>query len=222
MVYPLLVLIAAFLLSCFLAYTSHHLITTVFAGTGLYMKGTIDLIMFGPWASPAVLGVLIVLVLVAGATPWMRRGLRWRVPAFREASLAQIASALSLMLKSGISLDDALALVVQLERGTRAEPELRRWRQNLAAGRGKFSEVSAEGNVFPPLFVWMVGHSGEDLPAGFQRVAETYNSRALYSSDLLLYSALPCAILGLGFLIVMQIIPVFTVMVRFMNQLSGN
>jgi len=81
--------------------------------------------------------------------------------------------------------------------------------------------MAADSKVFPPLFVWMVGHSGEDLAAGFQRVAETYQSRSNYRSELLLYSALPCAVLGLGLMIIIQIQPVISVFTALINGLSG-
>jgi type II secretory pathway component PulF len=142
------------------------------------------------------------------------------LPAFKEASLAQAASALALMLKSGVPLDKALALVEELERGTPAEIELAHWRQRLAGGQGKFSEMAADGQVFPPLFVWMVGQSGEDLPGGFQRAAEIYQSRASYRAESLLYSALPCSVLALGLVIVSQIQPVVAAFIAFMNAIA--
>ena len=61
--------------------------------------------------------------------PSVRRALRWRFPAFREASLAQVASALALMLKSGVPLDKALALMERT--GTR---HARRHRNSPAGG----------------------------------------------------------------------------------------
>ena len=64
--------------------------------------------------------------------------------------------------------------------------------------------------------------SGEDLATGFQRVAETYQSRSNYRSELLLYSALPCAVLGLGLMIIIQILPVISVFSAFMSALSGD
>ena len=69
----------------------------------------------------------MVAALVVLAVPTARRAMRWRLPAFKESSLAQVASAMSLMLRSGVPLDQALALVVRLEQGTRAEPELATW-----------------------------------------------------------------------------------------------
>ena len=221
MVYPLLVLTAAFLLAAFLSVIVHQFLLGIVAGTWLRLSPmALFGLQFGYLISPIVIGVLAVLLALAVGTPPVRRRLRWRVSAFREASLASLASTLALMLKSGVPLDSALALVAQLETGTPAGAELTRWRQNLAAGRGKFSEMAADGQVFPPMFVWMVGHAGEDLAAGFQRVAETYQARAQYHSDLLLYSALPCAVLGLGLLIIIQIQPIISVFTSFMNSLA--
>jgi len=223
MVYPLLVLTAAFLLAAFLSFIAHQFLLSITAGLGIRMNGMVGFgLQFGYLISPLVIGCLLVVLVVAVSNPKVRRRLRWRVPAFREASLAGIASTLALMLKSGVPLDSALGLVAQLETGTPAGDELVRWRQNLAAGRGKFSEMAADSKVFPPLFAWMVGHSGEDLATGFQRVAETYQSRSNYRSELLLYSALPCAVLGLGLMIIIQILPVISVFSAFMSALSGD
>jgi type II secretory pathway component PulF len=221
MVYPAIVLAAAFLLACFLSFLTHIFIATALGGLGIQVYGWAFFpLRFGYLIIPTVLGVLVLAVLVAATSPTVRRGLRWWAPAFHEASLAQIASALALMLKSGLPLKNALALIIQLERGTPAEIELARWMQNLAAGRGKFTDMAAGGRMFPPLFVWMVSQSGEDLAAGFQRASETYLARANYRSELLLYSALPCAILGLGLMIVLQVQPVISVFASFMQALG--
>jgi type II secretory pathway component PulF len=178
--------------------------------------------LIGIWCAPLLLGFTVVLLFVAVTVPRVRRALRWRLPAFKEASMAQAASALALMLKSGVPLDGALGLVERLERGTPAAIEIARWRQRLAVGRGKFSEMAADGRIFPPLFVWMVGQSGEDLPAGFQRAAEIYESRAGYRAETLLYSALPCSVLALGLVILSQIQPVVAAFISFMNTIGAS
>jgi len=112
--------------------------------------------------------------------------------------------------------------VEQLEKGTPAETELTQWRQRLAAGHGQFVEMAKAGRVFPPLFLWMVAHAGEDLATGFERAAGIYQARANYRTEMLLYSALPCSVLGLGLMIVTQIQPVVSVFVSFMRALSGS
>ncbi|MGA3179937.1 MAG: type II secretion system F family protein [Verrucomicrobiota bacterium] len=226
MVYPTIVLFAAFLLSCFFTFLLKAMargtaptFQEIFYGIG---RGASPPMFIGLWLAPTLLGCAAVVLLVAVSSPTVRRSLRWRLPAFKEASLAQVASALALMLKSGVPLDNALGLVEQLERGTPAETEITAWRRQLAGGHGKFSEMAAGGRVFPPLFVWMAGQSGEDLPAGFQRAAEVYQSRASYRVETLLYSALPCSILVLGLVILSQVQPVLAMFISFMNAIGGS
>jgi type II secretory pathway component PulF len=219
MVYPTIVLFGALLLSCFLSFLLRGILNpTLFSAFG--GRPEIGREVIGVWCPPLFLGLATLMCLVAVTVPRVRRALRWRLPAFKQASLAQAASALALMLRSGVPLDKALGLVEQLERGTPAEIELARWRQRLGGGCGKFSEMAAGGRIFPPLFVWMVGQSGEDLPAGFQRAAEIYQARASYRVETLLYSALPCAVLALGLVIVSQIYPVVSAFIFFMNTIG--
>ncbi len=68
-------------------------------------------LMLGVWVPPLFIGILLVVTLLAllkfprPTDIWPRR-----LPAFKEAKLAQFASAMQLMLKSGGNLNDALAL----------------------------------------------------------------------------------------------------------------
>ena len=218
MVYPAMVLCASFALSCFLSYILNTLVWPNLASlTSGAMPPGIKVMM---WLSPAVLGVATAAVLASLTTPMLRRALRWRLPAFRESSLAEVASAMALLLRAGVPLDRALALVERLEEDSCAEGELAEWRRRLAAGRGKFADLAMPGRAFPPLFVWLVSQSGDDLAGGFQKAAEIYQSRAGYSRELLLYSALPCAVLALGVMVVVQVQPVFATLVRFMNMIG--
>jgi type IV pilus assembly protein PilC len=219
MVYPAIVLFASLFLSCFCSILLSAAFETTINSSGFWWPATPH-ILFGVWFPPVILALVAVGFLVAVATPRVRRVLRWRLPAFKEASLAQVASSLALLLKSGVSLEKALALVERLEQATPAETELARWRQRLAEGRGKFTEMAAGGGVFPPLFVWMVAQSGEDLPGGFERAAETYQSRASYRVETLLYSALPCSVVVLGMVILSQIQPVLAAFISFMNMVG--
>ena len=224
MVYPLIVLFAAFAISCFLAYL---LATFIWNNLqSLTGKHGIPTASAAVWMTPVLIGLVLAAVLIAVIFSPAHRRLRWWLPAFREASLAQVASALGLMLKNGVPLDDALAFAEQLEQGTVAEKEIARWRKRLAAGHAKFSEMaatsSAAGSPFPPMFVWTVAQAGEDLTSGFQRAAELYQARALYRIEMLLYSALPCSILALAAMIISQITPVFTALTAFISALGGS
>jgi type IV pilus assembly protein PilC len=221
MVYPVIVLVGSFLLSCFLAFILSKMVNSVAIPDFLRQGYDLSTIYMVVWLAPVLIGLAAVIICVAVMNPGVRQALRWRLPAFREASLAQVASALALMLKSGVPLDHALGLMEQLERGTPAGNEIGGWRKRLAAGQGKFDGMASGGKVFPPLFVWTVSQSHEDLPAGFQRASEIYQARASYRTELFLYSALPCSVLALGVLIVSQTQPVIAMFIAFMNLMSN-
>jgi type II secretory pathway component PulF len=219
MVYPIIVLVVAFLLSCFLSFILGNFIWN---NLNSIMGGRNPAISVGLWMPPIFFGLALVVVFAGLVISPTRRSLRWRLPAFREASLAEVASVIWLMLKNGVPLDDTLTMVEQLEKGTRAEKEIVRWRQQLISGRGKFSEMADNSKVFPPLFIWTVAQSGEDLVSGFKRTAELYQARALYRTEMFLYSALPCSILLIAALILSQIQPVFRALTIFITALSGD
>jgi type II secretory pathway component PulF len=137
--------------------------------------------------------------------PSSRRKWRWRLPAFREASLWQSASAMQIMLRGGCTLNQAIGLLRELEEGTPAGTELRRWQERLGDGKASVQEIAAGSRVFPPLFLWIVSNAREDLPEGFRRAAEIYQHRASYRMDALLYAALPVSVIVIGLAIVLQV-----------------
>jgi type II secretory pathway component PulF len=220
MVYPIIVLIAAFLLACFLSF----ILATFLWGNFAFLANNshVPVVWAGLWVSPLFLGMAVLTALVAVFVPSIRRKLRWRLPTFKEASLAQVASAMRLMLKNGVPLADALSFLGQLESGTIAAKEIAQWRERLISGNGKFSEMAGSSRVFPPLFVWTVAQSGEDLALGFQSAADLYQNRAIYRSEMLLYSILPCSVLMLASMIIIQIVPVVGTLTSFLNNISGN
>src|SRR5262249_46766412 len=150
------------------------------------------------WAPPLFLMLLALAVVAVLSIPSWRARLRWRLPAFREASLAQLASAMALMLRNGTTLGEALALAQALEPSASAGRALAHWRSWAAAGKGKPTHWSSAGTPFPPLFIWLVQQGGEDLAAGFQKAGEIYQARASYRIELTLYGALPISILLMG------------------------
>ena len=221
MVYPAIVLVGSLLLSAFLAYLLQHLTHATTSEIGVFAGKPVASLFLGIWIAPILLTIVTVVVLSLILTPSLRRQWRWRIPAFRESALAQTASALALMLKSGVPFDDALQLMQHVEQGTKAGLEFGRWRQRLAAGNARFTEIAAGGSVFPPLFVWTVAQSQENLTAGFERAADLYQARANYRSEMLLYSALPCSVLALGLVIISQIQPVIAAFTSMMNALGN-
>jgi type II secretory pathway component PulF len=170
------------------------------------------------WLPPLVLAAVAGLVAVSSTVPSFRRLLRWRLPAFKEASLAQFGSAMALMLKSGCPFPEALALARALEKGTPAARELAQWQSRAAAGHKEFADLAGSTNVFPPLFVWLVSSAGEDIAAGFDRAKAVYQVRAVYRIELLLYAALPVSLMLLGAMIIGQIYPFFVFLFRQWGQ----
>ena len=96
-----------------------------------------------------------------------------------------------------MALPDAIALVAELEERKAATEDLQQWKTKLASGVAKFSQFAAINRMFPPMFVWVVVGAGEDLAAGFRRAGEIYHSRAIYRTEVALFSVLPFASLFL-------------------------
>jgi type II secretory pathway component PulF len=174
------------------------------------------------WMPPIVLALVALLGVAAVCIPSWRARLRWRLPAFREASLAQLASAIALMLKNGTTLPEALSLAEALENGTPAAKALAHWRQLVEAGQGKPAEWTGDSRPFPPLFLWLVQKGGENVAAGFQKAAEIYQARASYRIEIALYGALPVSILLLGEMVLWQAIPLVRSMTWIMNAIGSD
>jgi type IV pilus assembly protein PilC len=154
-----------------------------------------------------VLGFATVFIVAAVMVtlPSVRQKWRWRLPAFREASLWQCASAMQIMLQGGCTLNQSIALLRELEVGTPVADELGRWQQRLGDGHAQFRAVTAESRVFPPLFLWIVGNAREELAEGFRQAAEIYRQRASYRMEAFLYAVLPTAVIIMGLAIFLQV-----------------
>jgi len=231
MTYPLIVMFVAFLISTVLAFAWTCVIGpsfkdlfsnmgTMLPGATMFALGTLQTI----WIFPVILGILFLAMLSIVFLPAMRGKFLWRMPAFKEATISRIASALTLLLKNGVNLPDAVGLVEQLETSSAAAADLQQWQRKLAAGSTKFSEVAAVNRLIPPMFVWIVASAGEDLTSGFNRAAEIYHSRAIYRTEVALFSVLPLASLFLGAIVLSQaflVISMFLPMIVMINQLGG-
>jgi type II secretory pathway component PulF len=222
MVYPAIVLVLSLAFSVWAAVLGHQFASLLNQDRNLLLGVTPALPRVAPgpksvqiasresylWVPPVLLTVAAIPALAAVTLPWFRRRMMWRLPAFREASLCRVAAALAVLLKAGAAFPEALALVEQMERGTPARADLALWQKRCAAGAGKFASIAAGSKVFPPMFVWLVAGSGEDLASGFERAARVYQARAAYRTNVLLYAALPVSLLFLGLIILSQIYPI--------------
>jgi general secretion pathway protein F len=224
MVYPLLVLLTATALSLGIAWCMSEVVAVVFVDIQFYSDGVkggnLLVHQVCQWGPPILLGLLTLLLVAALALPVWRAKLCWRLPAFREAGLARVAGALAMLLRSGCSLGESLALVRELEGDNPAGAELQQWHDRLKRGEGKPGEFAQPGKVFPPLFTWVLRSGGENLAAGFERAADLYHARQAHRTESFLYAALPMAILALGVLVMVQVIPLMMTVTGMMDRLG--
>ncbi|HTL16692.1 MAG TPA: type II secretion system F family protein [Patescibacteria group bacterium] len=217
MVYPLIVIIVSLGLTLILSLVFGRFLSTF---TGLFQLP--DAWIAAMWIPPLVLALLAIIGVAAISLPKLREKLRWRLPAFREASLAQLSSAIALMLRNGATLPDALSLAESLEARSPAGEALARWRRLVEAGQGRPTQWTGPCRPFPPLFLWLVQRAGEDPAAGFQKAAEMYGARAAHQIELVLYGALPISILFLGQMIFWQVAPMMQAMGQMMRVLGDS
>ncbi len=225
MLYPLIVIVVALGLTLALSIVFTKFLSPSF--TNLFQEFGSAGRSFGSlaawaWLPPIVLALAALCILGMMFFPLWREKLRWRIPAFREASLAQVASALALMLKNGVPLPEALSLAEMLEANTSARQTLTQWRQSVEAGKGKPSQWTTTGRPVPQLFLWLVQSGGEDPAAGFQKASEIYTARAAYQTELALYGALPISVLLLGQMILWQVFPLIRTLILIMNGIGGS
>jgi len=215
MVYPLIVIVVSLGLTLCLSLVFSHFLANFFNEFALPA-----MLIASMWVPPLVLAILALVGVSALTIPRFRARLRWRLPAFREASLAQLASAIALMLRNGTSLADALALAQAMEQPSPAAEALARWRGAVESGQGKPSQWTTSNSPFPPLFLWLIQKGGEDVAEGFQKASDIFQARASYRIELALYGALPISILFLGQMIVWQVAPLMRAMGFLMNMLG--
>ncbi len=219
MVYPVIVILVALVLSAMLGVFFNRLFFIHSAGLFVPEQQR-QMLVVSLWASPILLALAAAVCITALTIPSVRARARWWLPAFREASLAQLASAMALMLRNGVSLPEALQLAETLETGTPAGRELGAWRAQIAAGKGKTTDWQPHPKVLPPLFLWLIKSSGDDLASGFQKAAELYGTRSAYRTELMLYGVLPVSVLLLGQMILWQAIPAVNALTQLMNRLG--
>ena len=216
MVYPALVVLVALGLTALVSMVFSRFMAHMFQQFSLNPP----IVVASLWMPPIVLAVIVALgVAVAMSARW-RGALRWRLPGFHEASLAQLASAISLMLKKGTPLPQAIAMAETLESSTPAAAQLAEWRKLTESGQGNPAKWPAPKRPIPPLFLWLIQNGGSDLASGFQKASEIYQGRASYRIELLLYGALPVSILLLAQMILWQVVPLMRSMVWMMNSLG--
>jgi type II secretory pathway component PulF len=220
-VYPFIVLVAAIGISCLIIGIYRTLLATVFADYSSIISAPNLLNSPAIWLPGFVLVGLAALWLLVVFVPRLRNWARWKIPGFREAALAQTAGAAALLLRSGATLQGALGLLQKAEEHSPAGREMARWLDLHQQGMANWTSFTAESKVFPPLFRWVVAQGGDDLATGFQRASEIYQARSANKIDVLLYAALPIAVMFVAGVIVGQMYPVIKTLKGVLDALGG-
>lgn len=217
--YPLLILALALALSLYVAFGLQPKVVAMLED--MHVAVNVAALRWRVLAPPLVLAGLLVTAVGLLAVPATRRRLRWRLAPFKDASLAQLASSLGLLLRGGSSLGEAVGLMRRLEGDRRAKAALATWEQRLAEGESRFADIAADSGLVPPLFVWLVENAGENPAGGFERAAETYRWRAERRTELLLSAALPVGVLIVSVMVFLQM-QVLTGMITQLMSLMQN
>lgn len=223
MVYPMIVLVAAFGLSLGLSIIFGRVMREV-TGSGFDLglgrhdigPGTEVVVWIAPCLLALVLGTLAVGLMWRRSRAW----LRWRLPGFREASLARLASSFHVLLERGATLNEALDLMRRLEADSIAGRELAVWQERLSQGVGRIEDFAEDAKAFPKLFIWLAANGGQNLAAGFRRAAELYQARAAHRIEMMLYACLPVSVLLLGLMILGQVYPLVRVFIAFNSAMT--
>ena len=226
MVYPLIVLFTACCVSSFLAFSFSNVYQTVASGLGDFYGPSSSMVDFKVYQTLIILSPLTFACLLLGALsilliPRLREAAGWRFPGLREAHLAQTSAACSILIKSGLSLGDAITMMKVLEPYKTAQDDLARWGERLKSGEAQFSNIAKGSRAFPPLFIWLIASSGEAMAEGFEKAAVLYTRRAEFRSELFLSAAVPVCLLFTVALLILQVYPMIRALTGALGVLGS-
>ena len=138
------------------------------------------------------------------AAPRERRGGRVRSGARQREQVAEVARHLSLLLRSGVPLVEALAVLVQQQTG-RLQLVLRQTHERVAGGAGLADALAEHPRWFDALFVSAVriGEASGALDEALTELARFVRERQTLQSRLTSALIYPCILLVLGIAVVL-------------------
>jgi general secretion pathway protein F len=141
-------------------------------------------------------------------------------PILRFEFCRQFASALSLLLKSGAPVEEAIRIFGELDLNEHARKRILRVRAGLLEGK-RLSDLIAADPFFPSQLAWLIraGESGGILPAGLREGAAACEGRARAALAALGRLALPAVIVINGILVLGVCHMVFGSLIRITEAL---
>jgi len=140
----------------------------------------------------------------------------------RSYELSRIAGILSMLLRGGAPLVEALGALAGSSVNQRLARSLARASALTSEGR-PLSEAMIETGYFPETFTWMVsvGEKEGDLPRAFGDVAEIYESRASGATSVVEMAIMPAAVALAGLLVGAMVIGIMLPFIQLMEHLGG-
>lgn len=146
--------------------------------------------------------------------------IKLRMPVFGPLStkiaVARFSRGLSMMLKAGVPLVQALAIVGSASNNHRIESAVRAVQESVRQGKS-FSAPLAKAGVFPPMVAQMaaVGEESGTLPDMLASIADFYEGEVQSATEQLTASIEPILIVGIGVIIGGMVIslylPIFSI-----------
>ncbi len=181
----------------------------------------------------AILGVMLVLMLVMwlpGLSPrcvpcskWMLHNLPLIGPIFRSSYLYRFCRFLSLLVMVGTPLDEALALLAQLDRRMLTPGASESLVQGVREGRSLYQVMMVRLHMFPELLVWTVQNCERHgrLAAGLAEMADLYERETDRESRAFDSILPPLILIFVGLLIGGGVIGLFLPLVSIITELGG-
>ncbi|RZI93159.1 MAG: type II secretion system F family protein, partial [Microbacterium sp.] len=146
--------------------------------------------------------------------------LKLKLPVFgplaTKIAVARFSRGLSMMLKAGVPLVQALAIVGSASNNHRVEEAVRAVQESVKQGKS-FSAPLAKAAVFPPMVAQMaaVGEESGTLPEMLASIADFYEGEVQTAAEQLTASIEPILIVAIGIIIggmvVSLYLPIFSI-----------
>ncbi len=234
LVYPAVVLVATVVLGLVLAFTVLPKITRLFEGLSIKLPATTRALIsfanfadsYGAVAFPALIILLVFLILLARSSmlrpvthrlllvlPFARR-------LVRESNISRFAGALAMLLKSGVTVDEALKITADTASNYYFKKALVAVGGNVRKGNKLAASLAAFPSLFPPLATNLVrvGEESGRFEETLQYLAEFYESEVDKTTKNLSTAIEPALLLIIGTVVAIFALSIITPI----YELTGN
>ncbi len=234
-IYPVLVMIFAFLVTIFLLTTVIPVFESIYTDAGLNLPLPTRAVMA---ISRAIRDFWWMILLIAvgifiAAFQWRRTpsgrrffdSVKLRLPVFgslfQKASLAKFARTFSTLMRSGVNVLTSLEIVAKTSGNILIEEEILRARASIRSGES-ISQPLSESELFPPIVTRMinVGEKTGALENMLNKVAEFYEDQVSTTVAGLTAAIEPILIIGVGLLIGFIVIAMFMPMFQMWSVVA--